>query len=69
MSGPRDGRCSTARWGHQMDNPPDIFKKIRAWYGQQVEAVNRSRIAADPDPESRLARQRSVETASLTGYD
>jgi len=52
-----------------MDNPPDIFKKIRAWYGQQLEAVNRSRIAADPDPESRLARQRSVETASLTGYD
>ena len=52
--------------GHQMDSSPDIFKKIRAWYGQQVEAVNRSRIAADPDPESRLARRRSVETASLT---
>ena len=45
-----------------MDNPPDIFQKIGAWWGQQIEASNRRRWAADPESK---ARQRSVETASL----
>ena len=49
--------------GHQMNNPPDIFKKIRDWHGQQVEAADRRRLAADPESRARL---RSVETASLT---
>jgi hypothetical protein len=41
-----------------------FLKRSGAWYGQQIEAADRRRLAADP--ESKARQRRSVETSSLT---